>query len=91
MTTPRPLPQDFSPQGRLPERVNKEITRRTDVVGVFPNPSTLLRFAGSVLIEVYDEWQVTDRRYLSEHSMARIGATNTQTGKEVAVLALIAS
>jgi putative transposase len=72
------------------ERVNKEIKRRTDVVGVFPNPEALLRLAGAVLVEAHDEWQVSDRRYLSEGSMALLNQPENPT-KEVAQPALIAS
>jgi putative transposase len=52
------------------ERLNKEVKRRTDVVGIFPDDPSLLRLAACVLIEAHDEWQVSDRRYLSEASMA---------------------
>ena len=71
------------------ERLNKEIKCRTDVVGVFPNPEALLRLAGAVLVEAHDECQVTDRRYLSEGSMALLNRPSPS--KEVAQPALIAS
>jgi len=56
------------------ERVNKEIKRRTNVVGIFPDDASLIRLVGAVLLDVHDEWQTTDRRYLSEASMALIDA-----------------
>jgi putative transposase len=57
------------------ERLTKEIKRRTDVVGIFPNTDALLRLSACVLIEAHDEWQDTDRRYLSEASMTLLYPT----------------
>jgi len=65
------------------ERLNKEIKRRTDVVGIFPDEAAILRLAGAVLIEAHDEWQAGDRRYLAEGSMALLDRVGDDGHKEV--------
>jgi len=54
------------------ERLNREIKRRCDVVGVFPNDASVERLVTAVVLETHDEWAVSDRRYLSETSMAQL-------------------
>jgi transposase-like protein len=55
------------------ERVNREIARRSDVVGIYPNDASLIRLASSLLVEQNDEWLVA-KRYLSQESIAALYA-----------------
>ena len=54
------------------ERLNKEIKRRTNVVGIFPNDAAIVWLVGAQLLEQQEEWQLERRRFFSEATMAKI-------------------
>ena len=56
----------------LLERVNKEVKRRTKVVGVFPDRPSVIRLVGSILNEIDDDWRASQHRYFSKESMRQV-------------------
>jgi len=50
--------------------LNKELKRRSQVVGIFPNDAAAIRLAGAVVADIHDKWAASERRYFSETSMA---------------------
>lgn len=70
MTFPREHWTQFASTNPL-ERVNREVKRRADVIGIFPNDEAIVRLVGALMLETNDEWAVA-RRYMSLETLARV-------------------
>jgi putative transposase len=69
MNSPAQHPAKFRSTNRL-ERLNGEIKRRSEVVGIFPNEAAITRLIGAVLLEQNDEWAVQRARYMTLETIA---------------------
>jgi len=67
---PDPWPKIHSANGL--ERLNGEVKRRTEVVGIFPNDNAIVRLVGAILLEQNDEWAVQRARYMTLKTMATL-------------------
>ena len=66
------------------ERLNKEIKRRADVVGIFPSEDSITRLVGAVLLERNDDWQL-QHRYMQVGGMAELDAPQLEEGSTLQI------
>jgi putative transposase len=64
------------------ERLNKEVKRRADVVGIFPNEASIVRLIGAVLLQQNDEWQL-QHRDMQVEAMAELAAAGDGEPKQI--------